>query len=134
MFTELALLAGVVNLMQSAFFEGRHIMKFKSVLLGTALAMLLSAGSVQSAEKFATLGSVPVAKMTTAESAKVRGANHIPRFLDSLGLTSVTSGPAYGSMGQPGTARGLIQAGSGGFTGCGGCGNDISTILGLFQP
>ena len=86
------------------------------------------------AAPFSVLGDVPAVKMTTAESADVRGMNHIVRMLDRLGLSFVSGDPAFGNTGGPGDGRGLIIAGSGGTTGNGGVpGIDISTINALHR-
>lgn len=97
-------------------------MKTKSALLGTALAMALSAGSVQAAEKFDTLGNIPAAVMTSAESAEVRGTAHIISMLGRIGVTV-----------QSATGNSITFAGSG-FTPAGdmGVSNDVSTINDLF--
>ena len=84
------------------------------------------------AAPLSVLGDVPAVEMTTAELADVRGAEHIVSLLGRLGQTFVDGDVAFGNLGGPGVGQGLIIAGSGGATGCDGCGNDIMTINALF--
>lgn len=122
-------------------------MKTKSVLLGASLAMVLSVCSVQSAERFATLGDVPAVIMSSTETAAIRGSHHIwdpgvPNG-DGVGLHNTLgvideNSPAIGELAKDdsvggGFGQGLLIAGSGGPTGCS-CGNDITAIITIAIP
>ena len=85
-------------------------MKIKSIFIVTAVVVAASASSVQAAERFATLGDVPAVKMTSAQTAEVRGANHVIRLVQFSGATLLTQAAidattAAGSIGGVGQDR-----------------------------
>ena len=76
----------------------------KSLLLGTALAATVSLSSAVAAERFATLGDVPATKLTVAQAAEIRGADHMVRFVQRIGVEIVD--PAFTGLLSPGSSKG----------------------------
>jgi len=93
-------------------------MTIKAILTGTAVAVALAMGSVQAAEKFATLGDVPAVKMTGAQTSEVRGTAHVRNMLGRIGVTVPSQ--AFDALGAAGS--GSTPAG----------GPEVPVINGLF--
>lgn len=91
-------------------------MKTKLILVGAGIALAVSAGTVQAAEKFATLADVPAVKLTGKQAADVRGANHVIRLVQfRTGRTlptdaAIQATTAAGSIGGVGNDRPAIVA------------------------
>ena len=97
-------------------------MEIKSVLLGTAIVLATSVGSVQAEVPFSTLADVPAVKMASDQMEAVRGTNHVIR------LVQLRSGRAL-------TNQAAIDAttAAGSKSGAGGVGNaqDRAKIVGM---
>lgn len=98
-------------------------MKTTSFVFGATLALVVSAGSVQAAEKFTTLSDIPTEKMTAKQTEAVRGANHVIRLV--LFRTGQESLPTAGAI-QATTVAGSRS----GAMGVGGA-QDRARIVGL---
>ena len=92
------------------------------IFSAAVIALTANLGTVQAAERFATLGDVPSVKMTSTETKEVRGGDHVIRMLGRIGVTV-----------QSAANSGLNIAGSGNTPARDmGVSNDIPTINGLF--
>ena len=87
-------------------------MKIKSILLGTAIVLAASMGSVQAGEPFSTLTDVQVVKMTSDQMANVRGGDHVIRLIQFRAGQTPPTAAAVAATTAAGSKSGAMDRGN----------------------